>query len=281
MKKWTMLVDVALCHDCNNCFLACKDEFVGNDWRPYAAAQPWHGHRWIDLIRKEDGQFPKVRVTYLPLLCQQCEDGPCQSAGPPGAVYRRDDGVVVIDPDKVAGAEEIVGACPYGAVYWNEDEQLAQKCNGCVHLLEAGWKDTRCTQACPTGALQLRFLDEAETEKLKVDEGYEEYLLGLTRGHRVLYKNLHRWTKLFLAGGVVAADTDDCVEGARVVLRRGDHVVTETTTDAFGDFTFDSLEPAADYAVSIQLAGYSPREAEIDLIESFNLGSIPLQRMPA
>ena len=35
MKKWNMVVDVALCHDCNNCFLSCKDEYVGNDFKGY------------------------------------------------------------------------------------------------------------------------------------------------------------------------------------------------------------------------------------------------------
>ena len=43
MKKWNMVIDVALCHDCNNCFLADKDEFVGNDFPGYSAAQPWAG----------------------------------------------------------------------------------------------------------------------------------------------------------------------------------------------------------------------------------------------
>ena len=37
MKKWNMIIDVAKCHDCNNCFLACKDEHVENDWPPYSA----------------------------------------------------------------------------------------------------------------------------------------------------------------------------------------------------------------------------------------------------
>jgi Fe-S-cluster-containing dehydrogenase component len=53
MKKWNLIIDVAQCHDCNNCFLARKDEYAGNDWVPFSVAQPWHGHRWMDIIRKE------------------------------------------------------------------------------------------------------------------------------------------------------------------------------------------------------------------------------------
>ena len=62
MNKWNMIIDVAKCHDCNNCFLACKDEFVDNDWPPYSVSQPLHGHRWMDIMRKERGQFPLIDV---------------------------------------------------------------------------------------------------------------------------------------------------------------------------------------------------------------------------
>ena len=37
-KKWNMVIDVARCIDCNNCFLADKDEFTGNDFPPYSVA---------------------------------------------------------------------------------------------------------------------------------------------------------------------------------------------------------------------------------------------------
>ena len=65
MKNWNLVIDVARCHDCNDCFLADKDEFVGNDFPPYSAAQPWHGHRWMNIKRKERGQYPLVQ-TRLP-----------------------------------------------------------------------------------------------------------------------------------------------------------------------------------------------------------------------
>ena len=64
MKSWHLIVDVARCHDCNDCFLADKDEFVDNEFPPYSAAQPWHGHRWMNIKRKERGQYPMVQVAY-------------------------------------------------------------------------------------------------------------------------------------------------------------------------------------------------------------------------
>ncbi len=110
MKKWNLVIDLALCHDCNDCFLADKDEFVGNDFPPYSAAQPWHGHRWMNIERGERGQYPIVQTAYLPLPCQHCDDAPCLTAD--GAVYKREDGLVIIDPVKAKGRKEIVDELP-------------------------------------------------------------------------------------------------------------------------------------------------------------------------
>ncbi len=106
MKQVCLIVDVARCSNCQCCFLADKDEHVGNDWPPYSLAQPKHGHRWIHVERKERGTFPKVEVTYLPTFCNQCREAPCLTAGPKGAVYQRPDGIVIIDPTLSKGCRE-------------------------------------------------------------------------------------------------------------------------------------------------------------------------------
>ncbi|HUW55194.1 MAG TPA: oxidoreductase, partial [Planctomycetota bacterium] len=80
MKTWHMVIDVARCHDCNDCFLADRDEFVDNDFPPTAVSQPAHGHRWLDIKRREGGQFPIVRVSYLPMPCMHCDEAPCLTA---------------------------------------------------------------------------------------------------------------------------------------------------------------------------------------------------------
>ena len=46
--------------------MADKDEFVDNDWPGYTAAQPRHGHRWVDILRRERGQYARNDVAYLP-----------------------------------------------------------------------------------------------------------------------------------------------------------------------------------------------------------------------
>ena len=69
------------------------------------------------------------------------------------AVYQRPDGIVLIDPEKAKDRKEIVDTCPYGAIWWNQETATPQKCTFCVHLLEDGWQQPRCVQACPTDAL--------------------------------------------------------------------------------------------------------------------------------
>ena len=168
MKSWHLIIDVARCHDCNDCFLADKDEFVGNEFPPYSAAQPWHGHRWMNIKRKERGQYPMVQTAYLPTPCMHCDDAPCLTAD--GAVYKRDDGLVIIDPVKAKGRKEIVATCPYGVIHWNDEQQLAQKCTGCAHLIDDGWTETRCSQVCPTGAIKLVLADDEMARLQAVDE---------------------------------------------------------------------------------------------------------------
>ena len=127
MKRWHLIIDVAECEDCNNCFLSCKDEHVDNDWPGYSLSQPRHGHRWMNILRKERGQHPLIDVAYLPMPCMHCRNAPCMSKAKEDAVYRREDGIVIIDPEKSKGQKGIVDACPYNVVWWNEKEVHVSK----------------------------------------------------------------------------------------------------------------------------------------------------------
>jgi Fe-S-cluster-containing dehydrogenase component len=153
MIRYGLVIDSGRSIGCYNCFLACRDEHAGNDHPPIAAGQPDSGQNWIDVQVHERGSFPKVKVSYVPMPCQHCVEAPCIGASKEGAVYQRADGIVLIDPDKAAGQFDIVGSCPYGAVFWNEAKRMPQKCTLCAHLLDAGRGVPRCVEACPTGAL--------------------------------------------------------------------------------------------------------------------------------
>jgi Fe-S-cluster-containing dehydrogenase component len=111
MQKWNMIIDVAECTNCQLCALAAMDEYIGNDWPGYAAPMPKHGHKWINILQKERGQVPMIDIAYVPTMCNHCDDAPCLAKGG-GALKKRDDGIVLIDPEKAKGRKDLVEACP-------------------------------------------------------------------------------------------------------------------------------------------------------------------------
>ena len=276
MKRWNLIIDVEKCNDCNNCFLACKDEYFENDFLPYSVAQPRLGHRWMNIMRKERGEYPKVDVAYLPVPCMHCDDAPCIKKSKDKAVYKRKDGIVLIDPEKAKGRKDMLDTCPYGAIWWNEEKALPQKCTLCVHLLEEGWKEPRCVQVCPTGAMRVVLAEDSEIKKLKRSEKLEVYLPEYKTRPRLYYKNLYRYTRCFIAGNVVFHDRDECAEGAEVTLSKGSKkVIDRVTTNNYGDFKIDNLEEnSGKYGLEIRFPGYGKQKLGINLKTGVNLGTI-------
>jgi hypothetical protein len=87
--------------------LACKDEYVGNQIKGYSAPQPLHGHKWIDILSRERGRYPTMDIAYVPIMCNHCDEAPCIEQGA-GAVEKRQDGIVIINPEKAAGRKGAV-----------------------------------------------------------------------------------------------------------------------------------------------------------------------------
>jgi tetrathionate reductase subunit B len=276
----TFVIDLSLCNGCRCCQLACKDEHVGNDWLPYAMSQPDVGQFWIKVNETERGTLPKVRVTYTPTLCMHCDDAPCMEAAKNGAVYRRADGLVIIDTVKSVGQKQLVESCPYGAVYWNETLNIPQKCTGCAHVLDGRGdvpseypiKVPRCVDSCPTGA--IHFGEEAELQNL-IRQAEVLYPEHETRP-RVYYLNL---PKRFIAGEVYDPVAEECLEGATVTatdLKSGN--VYSTQTDEFGDFWLRNVEADRSYSLEIGHTGYVSKKVDVvQTSKDVNLGSIELK----
>ena len=168
MSKYGMLIDINKCCGCYNCFLACRDEYVGNDYPGYSAAQPPEGQFWMRVHEQERGKYPKVKLAYTPVPCMHCENAPCIKAAQDGAVYRRPDGIVIIDPIKAKGQKQIVNSCPYRVIFWNEESQLPQKCTYCAHMIDKGEKVPRCVEVCPTEALVFGDLNDPKSQIAKL-----------------------------------------------------------------------------------------------------------------
>lgn len=278
MARYGMIIDVDKCTGCYSCFLACKDEFCGNNYPGYSVSQPARGHYWMKLVSVERGTYPKVKLDYIPTPCLQCENGSCIEGAVNGAVYKRDDGIVIIDPEKAVGQKEIVSSCPYRVIYWNEEENVPQKCNFCAHLLDQGWKEPRCVETCPTGAIVFGDLDDPGSEiSKKLAEGQIELLHPeYEMNPSVCYMGL---PKRFIAGEVVFADKmDECALNVKVTLSDGSKEIT-AMTDHFGDFEFEGLDSNKSVTIKLEYSGYSPKEIQVKTIKDINLGEIVLEAL--
>ncbi len=276
MSRYSILIDVTKCSGCYNCFLSCRDEFYGNAYPSYSAAQPLNDQFWMQIKEVERGIYPKPKVSYIPTPCMHCQKAPCMEAAIDGAVYRRDDGIVIIDPDKAAGQEAIANACPYRVIYWNRELQLPQKCTLCAHLLDKGEKQPRCVESCPTGALVFGDLDDpgSDIAKLAADPGGEALHPEFKVEPLVRYIGL---PKRFVAGEVVLKDNmAECAQGVTVRLSGGG-VTLETQTDAYGDFEFEGLEKNQQYQIRIAAAGYAAKQIQFTTRKDVNLGEIVLE----
>jgi Fe-S-cluster-containing dehydrogenase component len=278
MNKWNLIVDVSRCENCNNCVLAAKDELVGNEFPGYTASHA-QGRGVMRIRRHVRGATPMVDVAYVPVMCNHCDNAPCIKAAGDGSIRKREDGIVMIDPVKAKGRRDLVEACPYGAIVWNEEQQLPQNWFFDAHLLDAGAPAPRCVGVCPTEAFQVVKTSDAGMAERAAREGLRVLQPELKTRPRIWYRNLARLDHCFIGGTVsrMSEGVTDCVEGATVELYQNDNLVMSSTTDTFGDFRFDGLAPASgDYEVRVR-QGSERRTLTVTLREdSIYIGEIAL-----
>jgi molybdopterin-containing oxidoreductase family iron-sulfur binding subunit len=174
-----MVLDLTRCIGCNACTVACKIENGTPD-----------DHYWCRVYTEETGTFPDVKTTYVPALCNHCADAPCVTVCPTGASYQRDDGIVLIDPDKCIGCRACMTACPYAARFYLRkgildggyhsertdfeekkwelfQEGTVTKCTFCAHRVDQGLEPA-CVITCPTDARIFGDLDDPESKPSKL-----------------------------------------------------------------------------------------------------------------
>ncbi len=137
-------VDIEKCMACYTCKIQCAlqwsdkdDVFKASKERPQLQSR---------IRVKRVGDFS------IPMFCRHCEVNPCIEACPEEAIYKRDDGVVVINPAICIGCQSCIKACPIGAIYFDVKKNAAVKCElQCSKPFEE--RDFCCVESCPTGAL--------------------------------------------------------------------------------------------------------------------------------
>lgn len=139
--QYGFVLDQRRCIGCHACTVACKseNEVPLGDFRT-----------WVKYT--EVGSFPAVRRHFAVLRCNQCTAAPCVTICPVTALHKRPDGIVDLDKDVCIGCKACMQACPYDALYLNEDTGGAEKCHFCAHRVEQGLKPA-CEVVCPETAI--------------------------------------------------------------------------------------------------------------------------------
>lgn len=139
VKEYALIVNTADCVGCSACEVACKQAHnlpVGPRWiRVYPGAPFFADGKW--------------QIRYSVTHCMHCSRPSCMDACPVKAITKRRDGVVLVDKELCIGCKDCIDACPLGVMQFEEEKNVAQKCNLCVESIDMGLKPA-CVNACPS-----------------------------------------------------------------------------------------------------------------------------------
>src|SRR3990172_2934190 len=169
-----MVIDLKRCIGCHACTVACKLE---------NATPP--GVFWCRCLEVETGKYPLAKRSFVPVLCNHCDDPPCLRACPSGATTKREeDGLVLVDADLCIGCKACMEACPYEARFFLDEirpyypagftpfeevgykrhqKGTVSKCTFCDQRLERGLLPA-CVETCPTVARTFGDFDDPDSE---------------------------------------------------------------------------------------------------------------------
>ena len=226
--RWSMAVDLDRCTGCEACVVACRAEnnipTVGEE-----QAQKGRAIHWMRVERYYEGEFPDVRVKFQPVLCQQCDNAPCEPVCPTYASYHTDEGLNGQVYNRCIGTRYCANACPYTVRFFNffnpawdkplhlqlnpdvslRQVGLMEKCTFCVQRIKSaeirakeekrelkdGEPAPACVQSCPPRALVFGDLNDPESEVSRLARSHRGVkLLGeLGTQPKVTYLPRNEW----------------------------------------------------------------------------------------
>ncbi len=160
-KQYAFHFNSELCTGCKACQIACKDKWdleVGVTWRRVAE---YGGGEWT--INPDGTYNQSVVGYYVSVACNHCENPLCVEACPTQAMHKRDDGIVMVDPELCIGCRYCEWNCPYSAPQFDEARGIMTKCNFCYDAIDAGGAPA-CVEACPSRALEFGEREELEAK---------------------------------------------------------------------------------------------------------------------
>ena len=188
-EKWGMVVDIDRCTGCQACVVACQSEnnIPINEEAHFKQRRPIE---WIRVERYWEGEFPNIKARFIPVMCQHCDNAPCEPVCPVAATYHNKEGLNVQVYNRCIGTRFCANNCPYHARFFNfwepawpdslknqlnpdvtvRSRGIMEKCTFCVQRIRRAKRGERqgetvedgdralnpaCVNACPTNTLMF------------------------------------------------------------------------------------------------------------------------------
>ena len=210
--QWAMAIDLDRCTGCAACVVACDAENNIPTAGPDQAAQG-RAKSWIRIDRYYEGEFPDIKVRFRPVLCQHCDDAPCEPVCPVYATYQNAEGLNVQVNSRCIGTRYCANNCPYTVRFFNWESPrwdppldlqlnpdvsirpagVVEKCTFCAHKIKRAKLDAdaedreladgdvqpACVQSCPAEAMTFGDMSDSKSRVSKmIASGRSEQLLS-------------------------------------------------------------------------------------------------------
>jgi molybdopterin-containing oxidoreductase family iron-sulfur binding subunit len=202
-RQWGMVIDLDMCIGCQACVVACQSE----NNIPVNEESHFNQRRaiqWIHIQRYWEGEWPNVKARFMPMLCQHCDNAPCEPVCPVYATYHNTEGLNVQVYNRCVGTRFCANNCPYVVRFFNfwepafpnslknqlnpdvtvRSRGIMEKCTFCVQRIARVKRKAKnegvevqdgdralnpaCVNACPTDTLVFGNLEDPNSRVAKL-----------------------------------------------------------------------------------------------------------------